>query len=156
MHRVGCAQAGAAPALADQAEGVIGNIAWRYRFAPSLGAQQQFGGNGSGIVGQFLSVFTTDGSQRVREGADAGDNFLNQQFSCLWTHMWVWLRGEVMGCVQAKSPFPEQEGALRSTANRAAQSGGRLPVKVEIQEASESSVGAKAGAKKTRTSLTSI
>src|SRR6266436_1215756 len=139
MHGVGGAQAGAAPALADQTDGVIGNIAWRYLFSPSLGAQQQLGGNGSGIVGQFLSVFTTDGSQRVREGADAGDNFLNQQFSSFWTHMWVWLRGQV---VYKQKALPGAGRALRSTANRAAHPGGRLPVKVEIQETGESSVGA--------------
>src|SRR5258707_7458745 len=54
----------------------------------------------------------------------------------------------LMGCVQAKSPCPERGSGFEMTANRAAQSDGRLPVKVEIQEAGESAVGAKAGANK--------
>src|SRR6266481_8393171 len=48
----------------------------------------------------------------------------------------------------AKSPSPERGRGFEMTANRAAQSGGRLPVKVEIQEAGESAVGANAGANK--------
>src|SRR6266404_1961042 len=65
----------------------------------------------------------------AKGAANARRYFLNQQFSCLGTH-----RGELLllWCVYAKNPLPgAREGDLRLTGNRAAQSGGRGPVKVE-------------------------
>ena len=101
------AAAGAPAPVADVQAGVVGNVASRERLTLCFHAGEHLGGDGDGVLDEFLGVLVADLWGVARDGfADAGGDVFDQHFACLCGHVLRFLSVVVNGGHARTRRFP--------------------------------------------------